>query len=713
VVAAAGNVPDLSKAAPDDRTSPWAYTAVDADGKPVEVAFARTCHYLIKPPRWSLRWSYDVVEQHRDESTGLLAVTFSEPSECTMRPTRVADRPDPATDRVVTVDTSVLVSGFEPAKFRADDALFISVALATETALFRWSYAGDVPGQGSRRRNLWDLSTPVPIGDGILGRYGSIAFNLPASNPHGLNRTDLLCAATAAVYGAPMYTTKPEAYIGARNGLKTLKYGPIRNKAAQEPPPPSIPQHILEATGLTAEEFQRQSAEEVGKTHREAIRLSPEDMEKMRIALAPGYPAPTPEFVPQAEAAAQDDRAASSEVVQISARPQATMALDAAGRVYLWGSEGIERRQAGEKFLWTPYQVRLFDDAARIVKVSAGGFGLAALSAEGDLYLWDRAILERLRREHPAPARLVLAPLSFPGAARIVDVSTGEDHLLVLGAGGEVYAMGSNDRGQLGDGTQDRAASPVRVVGLPGGERVTQVAAWGRHSVAVTEAGRLWAWGWNRFGQLGDGTDQDRSAPVLATGFPENDPIIEAHPAYVSTTVLTASGKVHMAGTFSAGRSEPDPVPGPRPVVRVGGFPKRTRIKTMATGGDHWLAAAEDGAVWAWGDNESGQLGVDAQVESTSRPMPVTGLPPGLEVLQLAAGERQSVALATDGSMCAWGSNDNGELGVGLEARQYRRHPTRIPWTSESDPALLAGAMRAGAFNPGSPKGGTPPTPGA
>ncbi|MDR1633838.1 MAG: hypothetical protein LBS27_02700, partial [Bifidobacteriaceae bacterium] len=52
--------------------------------------------------------------------------------------------------------------------------------------------------------------------------------------PHGLTRADLLCAATAATFKTPMYTLRPEAYIGAANGLKTLKYGKTRNPDAQD-----------------------------------------------------------------------------------------------------------------------------------------------------------------------------------------------------------------------------------------------------------------------------------------------------------------------------------------------------------------------------------------------------------------------------------------------------------------------------------------------
>jgi alpha-tubulin suppressor-like RCC1 family protein len=346
----------------------------------------------------------------------------------------------------------------------------------------------------------------------------------------------------------------------------------------------------------------------------------------------------------------------------------------------MWGSEGLER--GGGQAFWTPYQVRLFGDDARFTAVSANWSSFAALSTDGLVYLWDSSTLVELRRVHPKPERLRLEPLEFPGGARISRMSVGSSgHLLALAAGGDVFASGDNRYGQLGDGTRDHAATPVPVAGLPDDDRVVDAATSSTHSVALTESGQVWAWGANQFGQLGDGTDTELLTPTLATGFPQDDPVVEVHPAYGFTTVLTASGKVYHAGAQGLGYSRPEPEPGPRPVERVTGFPKVTRIKTMATGAAHWLAAAEDNTLYAWGDNAFGELGVDPQIDYSFRPRPVRGLPAGPGILQLAAGRGHSVALAADGSMCAWGDNEGGQLGTGLEYRWKGRRPHKIPWT--------------------------------
>jgi alpha-tubulin suppressor-like RCC1 family protein len=624
----------------------------DEDGNPVEVAFARANRYLIKPPKWSFKWPYSVVEVTRDEPSGVLKLVFGEPMDYADE-TRVPVFADPATDRAVTIDTSVLIEGLRPAKFRPDDALFVSAALTLETALYR-TLMERREGRGARSRGAsWSLSTPVPLDGTVEAWYSTMAFNMPSDNPHVLSRTDLLCAATAAYYKVPMYTTKPEAYVGAGQGLKTLKYGPVRNEDA-DPVIPEPPERLRPAP-------------------------LPELDARTLAWITPGYPDRRPEFRPQAEAAAEDAAPGQSRVARIDAGALVSMALDAAGRVYLWGSEGMEKPGGGSKFFWTPYQVLLFQDGDRFAKISAGWHKLAALTTDGRLYLWNRLMLERMRQERPYPDRLRLEPVRFPCRARIKDVSSGAAHILALAEDGSVYAIGHNREGQLGDGTQDSAREPVRVTGLPEGERITRVAAAGGHSVALTETGRLWAWGSNSHGQLGDGTDQNRATPVPATGYPQGDPIIEAHPSIMSTTVVTASGKVYLAGSLGTPPKEPDPKPGLRHVARFGQFPKDTRIATMSAGDDHWLAVAEDGALYAWGYNEFHKLGVDAQVKFATRPIRVTGFPEDLRITQVAAGGHHSLALADDGSMCAWGSNNNGELGTGLQAPD-RRHPAKIPW---------------------------------
>ncbi|MFC0644166.1 hypothetical protein [Cellulomonas phragmiteti] len=150
---------------------------------------------------------------------------------------------DPDADTPVTFDTSVLVQGIDPALFRPRDALFISAMLYLEQAV---TLGIDVRrDQESTGFGHWDLTAPVPV-DHYVTRIYQQLMNGVSPNPmrdvaHGLHRTDLVCAATAILYDAPLYTTHPDSYQGLGMRVRTLTYGPVRNKAALTPPPPPDP----------------------------------------------------------------------------------------------------------------------------------------------------------------------------------------------------------------------------------------------------------------------------------------------------------------------------------------------------------------------------------------------------------------------------------------------------------------------------------------
>ncbi|TCJ98215.1 UNVERIFIED_ORG: regulator of chromosome condensation (RCC1) repeat-containing protein, partial [Anoxybacillus amylolyticus] len=93
-------------------------------------------------------------------------------------------------------------------------------------------------------------------------------------------------------------------------------------------------------------------------------------------------------------------------------------------------------------------------------------------------------------------------------------VNAGGVHSLAIGQDGKVYAWGSNYYGQLGDGTTTSRTTPVQVQGL---SNVVAVAAGRAHSLAVTADGKIYSWGWNYNGLLGDGTTTDRTTPVLVS----------------------------------------------------------------------------------------------------------------------------------------------------------------------------------------------------
>src|SRR5205809_545314 len=98
----------------------------------------------------------------------------------------------------------------------------------------------------------------------------------------------------------------------------------------------------------------------------------------------------------------------------------------------------------------------------------------------------------------------------LPIVASAASVATGTYHSIVLRNDGTVWAWGYNGYGQLGDTSNTNRTAPVLVTGLSG---VTAIAAGDYHSLAVKSDGTVWAWGYNVYGQLGDNSTTTRTAP--------------------------------------------------------------------------------------------------------------------------------------------------------------------------------------------------------
>ncbi|HDR14274.1 MAG TPA: hypothetical protein ENN79_02070, partial [Desulfobacteraceae bacterium] len=232
-----------------------------------------------------------------------------------------------------------------------------------------------------------------------------------------------------------------------------------------------------------------------------------------------------------------------------------------------------------------------------------------------------------------------------------VQIASGALHTAALKRDGMVWAWGYNCFGQLGDGTTLNRSEPVPVVGL---SDVSAIGVGGSHSIALKDDGTVWAWGRNNVGQLGDGTFEDKNEPVKVEGLADVAAI--AAGGY-HTVVLKCDGTVWAWGgnvDGQLGDGTDDDVSEPVQVIGL------TDVAAIAAGYYHTLALKRDGTVQAWGYNEVGQLG-DGTTTSNSEPVPVSELS---DVTALAAGEYHTVALKRDGTVWDWGYNNVGQLGT-------------------------------------------------
>ena len=280
----------------------------------------------------------------------------------------------------------------------------------------------------------------------------------------------------------------------------------------------------------------------------------------------------------------------------------------------------------------------------------------ASIFLNGDGSVWGTGSVTNYSPGATSPVRL----LSLPN---VVAVAAGLGDYALLGDG-TVWASGSfNNYGQLGDGTTQPHSDPRQVPGL---FNVTAIKA-GGHVLALKADSTVWAWGLNAQGQLGDGTRIDRYSPVEVAGLSD---VMRISASTVSSLALKSDGTVWEWGLSVFDSEGSHLVPSP--------VPNLDRVITISAGSGNNMALRADGTVWAWGANDSGQIGDGSFVP---RPLPVQI--PGLsDVVAIEArGMSFSIALKADGSVWAWGNNNQGQLGV--SGLTYGTTPIRVPGLSD------------------------------
>jgi alpha-tubulin suppressor-like RCC1 family protein len=250
---------------------------------------------------------------------------------------------------------------------------------------------------------------------------------------------------------------------------------------------------------------------------------------------------------------------------------------------------------------------------------------------------------------------LPTAPVTAAAEARI---AVGGLHACGILADKTVQCWGSNDHGQLGNGTIVTSSDPVTVTGL---SNVTAITAGNTHTCALVDdgsgngTGSVKCWGLAANGQVGDGTVGEKQADLTK-------PPIRRAPL---TAVKDGAGTV-LSNVVA---------------VAAGGFHTCAITKVVATGATQ---------AWCWGDDGAGQLGDGQPGDRSLVAQPVPGV---TNVRSLALGEFHSCALLFDGTVKCWGANSFGQLALDPGTTKSSATPVTIaglPAPSTSDPQVLA-----------------------
>lgn len=267
--------------------------------------------------------------------------------------------------------------------------------------------------------------------------------------------------------------------------------------------------------------------------------------------------------------------------------------------------------------LWTQAPL----DSGPIRHVAAGRF-VYVVKGDGSVVGWGTEESGFAARERSATGR-VTAPIAIDVPGKVRQMAIGESAAYALLEDGTVLAWGSNYEGELGNGglgsrstagihpTPKTSFRPVAVAGLT---EVVQVAAAGRHALALRKDGTVYAWG-----SGGAVIADDSKKPGVATG-----------------------------------------------PIRIEGL---ENIVQVAAARDHSLALSRDGDVYAWGENTDAQLGLETTIYRSARPVRVQGLGRMVSIAASGTGNLAlSGAVREDGTVWMWGSNQAATMGNGLRS---------------------------------------------
>ena len=232
---------------------------------------------------------------------------------------------------------------------------------------------------------------------------------------------------------------------------------------------------------------------------------------------------------------------------------------------------------------------------------------------------------------------------------------TGLYHTCALLSTGAVKCWGYNPYGQLGDNSQTTRLTPVDVSGLSSG--VTAISAGYYHTCALLSTGAVKCWGYNQYGQTGDGTTTTpRTTPVDVSGLSSGVTAISAF--YYHTCALLSTGAVKCWGYNGYGQLGDNSQTTRLTPVAVSGL--SSGVDAISAGIYHTCALLSTGAVKCWGYNGNGQLGDNSQTNRLT-PVAVSGLSSG--VTAISASYLHSCAFLSTGAVKCWGGNNFGQLG--------------------------------------------------
>ena len=345
--------------------------------------------------------------------------------------------------------------------------------------------------------------------------------------------------------------------------------------------------------------------------------------------------------------------------VQVSSGRAHTCGIRTSGRLFCWGWDAEGQLGNGGGAVNRSVPVQVAGGATNWVAVSAGFAHTCALRSTGRLFCWGDNTSHQLGVGNVMDRQ---APVAVGGpVTEWRSVGAGVNHTCAVARTRRLYCWGDNGDGQLGDASRPTESPyPVQVAG--NATNWASVSGSLGQTCAVRTTGRLFCWGLDDRGQVGDGGENaNRVVPARIGG---TDDWTSVSTGWNHTCARRSVGRLYCwgaDGTGQLGDGGPGMVEQHRPVEVFGGV---TSWRSVSVGTVHTCARRADGRLFCWGWDGDGELGDGTPNNNESAPVEVAG---GITTwAAVDSGGDHTCARRTSGRAFCWGDDVSGQLGDGM-----------------------------------------------
>ncbi len=296
-------------------------------------------------------------------------------------------------------------------------------------------------------------------------------------------------------------------------------------------------------------------------------------------------------------------------------------------------------------------------ETARFVAFGSGRSHSCAIDIYGSAWCWGAGSSGKLG-DNTVENKIIPTAVVMPPGRTFVEISPGGEHTCATDQFGDAWCWGAGSSGQLGNGAAVQHITPY-AVSMPTGKSFVSISSGAYHTCAIDQLSKIWCWGYNYYGALGDGTNSDRFSPVAVIAS-SSTIFTTLNCGDVNTCALVSNGSAWCWGHNNFGQLGDNTVVDkytPTAVI----MPLGRTFETIAPGNLHTCAIDNLGSAWCWGYNNSGQLG-DNTLGNSRTPKAVV-MPSGRTFGAIALGNGHTCAVDTVGSVWCWGKNSYGQLG--------------------------------------------------